>query len=69
MEIFGHFAMVWLAPPQRGETAMQLADRARPAIYLGRAARVDNSESLDSHFFMLDEEVLHPVLPISGWIV
>ena len=56
MGIFGHFAMVWLAPPQRGETSKQLADRARPAIYLGRAARVDNSSSLDSHFFMTDTE-------------
>ena len=57
VSVFGHFAMVWLAPPQRGETAKQLADRARPAIYLGRAARIDNSNSRDSHFFMLDEEV------------
>ena len=56
MGVFGHFAMVWLAPPQRGETSKQLADRARPAIYLGCAARLDNSSSLSSHFFMIDEE-------------
>ena len=59
VSVFGHFAMVWLASPQRGETAKQLADRARPAIYLGRAARVDNSTSRDSHFFMLDEQTFH----------
>ena len=51
LEIFGHFAMVWLAPPQRGETAKQLADRAAPAIYLGRSPA-----SLDAHFFMLDSQ-------------
>ena len=49
--IFGHFAMVWLSPPQRGDTAKQLADRALPAIYLGRA-----SDSLDAHFFFLDRQ-------------
>ena len=27
VSVFGHFAMVWLAPPQRDETAKQLADR------------------------------------------
>ena len=59
MGVFGHFAMVWLAPPQRGETSKQLADRARPAIYLGRAARLDNASSLDSHFFMTDTEEFH----------
>ena len=59
MGVFGHFAMVWLAPPQRGETSKQLADRARPGIYLGRAARVDNSSSIDSHFFMTDSEEFH----------
>ena len=56
VEVFGHFSMVWLAPPQRGETAKQLADRARPGIYLGRAAPVDNSVTLDSHFFLLDDQ-------------
>ena len=49
--IFGHFAMVWLAPPQRGQTAKQLADRAVPAIYLGRS-----STSKDSHFFLIDKQ-------------
>ena len=51
ISIFGHFAMVWLAPPQRNETAKQLADRAAPAIYLGRC-----SDSLDAHFFLLDSQ-------------
>lgn len=54
IHIFGHLAMVWLAPPQRGETAKQLADRARPGIYLGKC-----SDSLDSHFFMIDSQEFH----------
>ena len=41
------------------QTSKQLADRARPAIYLGRAARLDNASSLDSHFFMTDTEEFH----------
>ena len=51
IDVFGLFGMVWLAPPQRGETAKQLADRALPGIYLGRCA-----DSKDAHFFMLDAQ-------------
>lgn len=51
MDVFGLFGMVWLAPPQRGETSKQLADRAQPGIYLGRCA-----DSHDAHFFMLDAQ-------------
>ena len=57
--VFGHFSMVWLAPPQRGETGKQLADRARPAIYLGRSTLKENSEQRSSHFFMIEERVFH----------
>ena len=51
VDVFGLFGMVWLAPPQRGESAKQLADRALPGIYLGRCA-----DSHDAHFFMLDAQ-------------
>ena len=50
-EIFGHLAMVWLDPQQRGSTAKQLAVRAALAIYLGRAW-----DMRGHHFYLVDEQ-------------